>query len=92
MRPGEYAQGDATSGGWLVGERVVDENPRRLLRPADHQMVRIWLACRPGGLGGARLLPDSGGVLDQVGVMLDALAIMDDEAHRWTSRRPEARD
>lgn len=88
MRPGEYtAQGDATGGGWLVGTRIVEGNPRRLLRPSDQQMVRLWLACRPGGLGGARLLPESGGVLDQVGTMLDALSIMDDEAHRWTARR-----
>lgn len=84
MRPGEYADSDATGGGWLVGTTVHTTNPRRLLQRADHDMVRVWLHCRPGGLGGARLLPDQGGVNDQVAIMMDALSIMDDEAHRWT--------
>jgi hypothetical protein len=91
MRPQDFTFGDATSGGWLVGGRVYEHNPRRLLTPADHAMVRVWLACRPSGMGGARLLPDAGGVLDQAAVMLDALGIMDDEAARLQRREEPAR-
>ena len=87
MRPGEHADGDTTGGrGWLVGAAVYDENPRHLVQPADWSMVSIWAACRPGGLGGARLLPDPGGVMQQVGIMHDALRIMDDEAGKWQAK------
>jgi hypothetical protein len=84
MRPSDFARDDATAqgGGWLVGTTVFPENPKRLLGVAEHEMVRVWIACRPGGMGGSRLLPDRGGILDQAAVMLDAIAVMDDEAGR----------
>ena len=85
MRPADFARDDATAleqGGWLIGTRIFKQNPRKLITQAEQEMVRIWLACRPGGIGGARLLPDRGGVWDQAATMTDALSIMDDEAAR----------
>lgn len=40
-------------------------------------MIRLWLLCRPGGLGEAQRLPDAGGVTDQSPFVMDCLAILD---------------
>jgi hypothetical protein len=82
QRPEEFAGGDALPGGgenerWEVDGMIFDRNPRRLLTVDDNEMMRIWHWTRVGDFGGARPLPDAGGIQDQAAVMLDAIRIMD---------------
>ncbi len=91
MQPDAFTDGGAAPAGggtWeLVGiNQVFMVNPKSLLRESDHDMVRIWALTRTGGFGGARLLPDAGGILDQAAVMLDALAVMDAQAAALTPK------
>jgi len=94
MLPVEFASDDATpdGGGWIIHGRVFAENPRRLVREPEREMVRIWAFTRTGGFGGARLLPDRGGIMDQAAVMLDALNVMDDQAAELTPKPQHRRE
>lgn len=80
-RPEEFAFGDAPPGGddvkWEVDGLTFEKNPRRLLTADDNEMMRIWHWTRVGDFGGARPLPDAGGIQDQAAVMMDAIRIMD---------------
>jgi hypothetical protein len=93
LEPTAFAGGDAAPDGgdvWVlpgIAERF-GENPKRLVRAAETAMVRLWSYCRPG-MGGPRLLPDAGGVQDQCAVMLEALAIMDDQAAKLAPKKRE---
>jgi hypothetical protein len=44
------------------------------------EIVQIWLRCRPSGMGGAPLMPEPGGVLDQGCWLMAAFDIMNAEA------------
>jgi len=94
-RPADFtAIDDATaqaSGGWEIPgvPRPFQTNPTRLLLPSDHRMLSLWLWTRTGGFGGARLLPDRGGIQDQAAVMLDAIRIMDDQYARLHPTKKE---
>jgi hypothetical protein len=85
-RPEDFADGDATRAarreGWLVAGQVFEDNPKALLTSDDDEMLRIWLWTRVGDFGGARPLPDRGGIQDQAAVMMDAIRIMDTELAR----------
>jgi len=93
MEPLAFASDDAgpDGEGWMINGRVFLENPKSLVREPDREMLRVWALTRTGGLGGTRLLPDRGGILDQAAIMLDALAVMDDQADQLRPK-PKARD
>jgi hypothetical protein len=79
-RPEDFAGGDAPldgGEGWEIEGVVFKRNPKRLLTRDDQEMVRIWSWTRVGDMGGARPLPDAGGIQDQAAVMMDAIGIMD---------------
>jgi len=59
----------------LFGEKY-HTNPRFLLGPGDVDMINLWRLFQGGGMGGGHL-PDSGGVIDQPAIMMDAFTIMD---------------
>ena len=91
-RPEDFAGGDAPPDGgegWRIGSQVFATNPKRLLTLDDQEMLRIWLWTRTGDFGGARPLPDRGGIQDQAAVMLDAIRIMDDALYQLTPKAKE---
>jgi len=90
-RPDDFAGGDAArdGSGWEIEgiAGVFERNPKRLLTRDDYEMLRIWGWSRVGEFGGARPFPDRGGYQDQAAVMMDAIAIMDDQLRRLTPVR-----
>jgi len=91
-RPEDFAGGDAPPDGgegWRIGSQVFATNPKGLLTLDDQEMLRIWLWTRTGDFGGARPLPDRGGIQDQAAVMLDAIRIMDDALYQLTPKAKE---
>ena len=88
-RPEDFAGGDAPPDGgegWRIGGEIYDTNPKRLLTRDDEEMVRIWSWTRTGDMGGARPLPDRGGIQDQAAVMMDAIRIMDHQFYALSER------
>lgn len=51
-------------------------------------MLRVWQWSR-GGFGGPGHLPESGGVLDQPVLMMDALAVMDAAYAKMRKRKSD---
>lgn len=59
---------------WEVLGDLYPINPRFLLSEDDFDMLRLWQMFQSSF--GAGYLPESGGVMDQPAIMLDALLIM----------------
>ncbi len=62
-----------TAGGWEIDGVHYAVNPRSLVDEGLLETARIYLHCRDGW-GGLAHLPDSGGMLDQAAIMMDAFA------------------
>lgn len=89
FRPEEFAGGDAQPGGgerWEVDGMEFDANPKKLLTRDDYEMTHLWAWTRTGDFGGARPLPDTGGLFDQAAIMMDAIRIMDGTLSRLQKR------
>lgn len=54
----------------------------------DRETVQLWFTA--GGLEGPRLLPDSGGLMDQAAIMIDAWDVCRSTAGKWREEQREA--
>jgi hypothetical protein len=76
IKPREFAGGIAAADGsnWeLFGEKYA-ENPKFKLTENDMEMVKLWRLFTGGMAPG--FLPESGGLMDQAAIMIDAFGIM----------------
>lgn len=74
----------------LRGAHTDDEwnfDPRLGVRAEDLALVQLWFTC--GGRDGLKLLPQTGGVLDQAALVMDAFAIVATAASAYTTMRSE---
>jgi hypothetical protein len=55
---------------WQLDNQIYETNPRLLLSDNDFEMVNLWQMFKEGHL------PDSGGMMDQAAIMIDAFIIM----------------
>ena len=89
-RPEDFGISDTdprTREGWFVADRTWESNPKHLLTRDDWAMLDIWKWTLTGDFGGARPLPDRGGIQDQAAIMMDALAVMDHELQRLRTKK-----
>lgn len=68
----EFEGGLRRPRGWKIGEDVFTTNPRLRQSANDHMVVRCWSAWRTHGV-----LPETGGVLDQAALLMDALTFLE---------------
>jgi hypothetical protein len=61
---------------WVIDGEEFQTNPKYLLDSNDFLMIDIWRHYR-SDMAGSRILPEAGGYMDQIHIMMQAFKYMD---------------